>query len=240
MKKLISTVLALSAVPVMAFAGSALADSPGQLISGSNFYVVKNVTQSGSYGASASATCNDEVQYSIDLHNGAYGGLTNINVKATLSNAGSTATATPAEGAAAGASGSVTTSVSGSNASLVYENGTTKLYDGSGNVVKTLPDTITTSGVNVGDLNGSTVEFVNFRAKVSCNTPTPVCTDKTATNNGGPLPCTYPQPKPTPTPTPTPAPKALPNTGAGDIAEVFVGVSTFGAAAHAVTRRFRR
>jgi hypothetical protein len=60
-----------------------------------------------------------------------------------------------------------------SGANLAYEAGSTTLFDANGNVIKTLPDTIT-SGVNVGNLNGSTTEFVNFKAKVNCPTTPPV------------------------------------------------------------------
>jgi hypothetical protein len=107
---------------------------------------------------------------------------------------------------------------------LTYENGTAKLYNANGGVIKTLPDTIASSGVNVGGLNGSTTEFVNFRAKVNCPTPTPTPT---------------PTPKPQTTPAPQ-SPTALPNTGAGDVLGVFTGASAAGAAAHAVARRVRR
>jgi hypothetical protein len=108
-----------------------------------------------------------------------------------------------------------------SNGNLVYENGTTTLYNGSGAVIRTLPDTITTSGVNVGNLAGSTVEFVNFKAKVSCPAPvTPA--------------------KPIVTPAAVTKSTALPNTGPGDVAELFVGASGLGAVGHYVVNRRRR
>jgi hypothetical protein len=217
------SVATLLVVPALAFASTVKADSPGQLGGGADVYKVKNVTKAGSYGASANVACNEEVQYSVRLHNAAFGSLTNVKVTSNLANG--TVAAVPAEGASTGTTGSVTVNVASGN--LVYENGSTKLYDANGNVIKALPDTITTSGVNVGNINGSTTEFVNFKAKVNCPTPTPT-----------------PTPSPTPTPTPAPsegkAPEALPNTGAGDVLGAFAGASAAGAAAHATVRRFRR
>jgi hypothetical protein len=214
----------LLVAPVLAFAVTVKADSPGQLGGGADVYKVKNVTKGGSYGASANVACNEEVQYSVRLHNAAFGTLTNVKVTSSLANG--TVAAVPAEGASAGTTGSVSVNVASGN--LVYENGSTKLYDANGTEIKALPDTITTSGVNVGNINGSTTEFVNFKAKVNCpTTPTPT-----------------PTPTPTSTPTPTPsegkAPEALPNTGAGDVLGAFAGASAAGAAAHATVRRFRR
>ncbi len=209
---------ALVVAPVMLFASSAKADSPGQLTGGDNVYTVKNVTKNGAYASSASVACGEKVRYSVRLHNAAYGGLTHVIVKANL--ADGTVSATPAEGADAGTSGKVTVSVSGGT--LAYKNGSTVLYDANGKALNSaFADTITTTGVDVGSINGSTTEFVNFEAEVNCPTPTP-----------------------TPTPSPaatTKAPTALPNTGAGEVVGVFAGASAAGAAAHAVvSRRSRR
>jgi len=150
------------------------ADSPGQIDSGTGVYVVKNSTQSGSYGASASATCNDTLQFSIRLHNSGYGTLNDINVATTLPANGGTSnmTATYTGGVVNEANSSVSLSV-GSGGSLSYVSGSSELYDGNDNLIKDLGDGITGSGVNVGSLYGSTVEFVNYKAKVTCATPTP-------------------------------------------------------------------
>jgi hypothetical protein len=161
---------ALAVVPVMAFATPALADSPGQL-EGGNVYVVKNLTQGGSYSTTINTACNDEVQYSIRLHNIAFGGLTNIKVSANLISG--QMTATPDQGADWGTTASVKVNLP-ANGSLNVEADTTNLYNSSGSVIKTLPNGITTSGVNAGDLNGSTTEFVIFKAKVACPPVTPV------------------------------------------------------------------
>jgi hypothetical protein len=218
---------ALAVVPVIALSGTAIAGSPGQLGGGDN-YTVKNLTQKGSYGNNISATCKDEVQYSMELSNTEFGALNNVTLKVSLpSNGGvSTATATTDLGGTSGASDSATLNL-GSGQTQALVNGSTTLFDDQGHAIKTLPDTIATSGVNIGTLKGSTIEFVNFKAKVNCPTPTPTPT---------------PTPAPTPTPTPAPAktPEVLPNTGAGDVLGAFAGASAAGTAAHVAVRRVRR
>jgi hypothetical protein len=222
----------LAAVPVLAVSASTLAASPGQLAGGDN-YQVKYLTQHGSYANTISATCNDEVQYSMQLSNTQFGALNNVTLKATLpSNGGvSTATATTDLGGTSGTSDSVTVNL-GSGKTQTLVNGSTVLFNDKGTAIKTLPDTVATSGVNIGTLNGSTTEFVNFKAKVNCPKPTPT-----------PTPTPKPTPSPSPTPTPTPAPskgpEVIPNTGAGDVLGVFTGASAAGAAAHAVVRARR-
>ncbi len=173
-----------------------LASSPGQLEGGSLVYKVKDITQNGSYASSIKANACDELEYSIDLHNVAYGDLTDIMVNATLASSGtSNMTATPSTGASAGTSGTVNVDL-GSASGLTYENGSTELFDGSGKPVKPLTDGIANGGINVGNLNGSTGEFVNFKAKVNCPTPPT-----------------------TPTTPSTPAPQTtLPQTGADELA----------------------
>jgi len=174
---------ALAVLPILAVASPALADSPGQL-EGGNVYVVKNLTQGGDYATTISTACNEEVQYSVRLHNIAFGGLTNIKVSANLISG--TMTAVPDQGAQWGTTASVKVNLP-TNGSLNVEAGTTNLYNSNGSVIKTLPDGITTSGVNVGDLNGSTTEFVIFKAKVNCPPVTPpvvsfACTELGVTN----------------------------------------------------------
>jgi hypothetical protein len=158
---------ALAAVPVLAVSGFAVAGSPGQLAGGDN-YKVKNLTQNGSYSNTINANCNDEVQYSMQLSNTQFGALNNVTLKTSLpSNGGvSAATATTDLGGTSGTSDTVTVNL-GSGQTQALVNGSTVLYNDKGQAIKTLPDTIT-NGVNIGTLNGSTTEFVNFRAKVNC------------------------------------------------------------------------
>lgn len=186
-----------------------LADSPGQLEGGSLVYKVKNVTQNGSYANTVSAKACDELQYSIDLHNTEYGALHNIMVKVNLPSGSttsnvSTMTASPDAGGTTGTSGTASVNFTIPQ-NVTYENGTTVLYDGSGHVIKNLSDGITPNGINVGSLNGSTTEFVNFKARVNCpttpNTPGTPGTPGTSETpgKGGPV---------------APAGTTLPDTGA--------------------------
>ncbi len=209
MSKFSKLAVTMTALPVLALSGSAFAGSPGQLAGGDN-YQVKNLTQSGKYANTISATCNDEVQYSMQLSNTQFGSLKNVTLKATLPSEGglSTATATTDLGGNSGTSDSVTVNLSnGSTQSL--ENGTTVLYDGHGQVIKTLPDSVTSSGVNIGTLIGSTTEFVNFKAKVNCPTTPPVT-------------------PPTTTPGTPAAPTQLVNTGAGSVIGIFAAATAAG------------
>ena len=174
LKTLAMTSAVLNTV-VLAFSGAALAGSPGQLAGGDN-YLVKNVTKGGSYSNSVSASCGDELKYSMQLSNTQFGGLNNVILKATLPTNGgvSTATATTDLGGASGTSDTASVSLpNGATQSLI--NGTTVLYDGNATAIKTLPDTIV-NGVNIGTLTGSTTEFVNFKVKVTCQEQPPVST----------------------------------------------------------------
>jgi hypothetical protein len=150
---------------ILVMPASALADSLGQLTNDSNTFVVANQTQNGSYANSVNAACNEELLYSVRLHNSEFGGLTNVQVSANLMSG--KMTAVPAQGASQGTSGSVTVNLP-ANGSLAYQSGTTVLYNANGGVISALPDGITTVGVNAGNVNGSTTEFVNFKAKVAC------------------------------------------------------------------------
>jgi hypothetical protein len=156
---------AAAIIPAVLIAAPAMAAGPGRLLSGPQVYKVKNMTQGSAYATSVNANCGDELQYSISLHNGGFGTLHNVNVKANLNN-GSTMTADPQEGD--GITGSVSATLAGNQ---VFENGSTVLYDENGHVIKNLSDGIASGGINVGDINGSTGEFVNFKTKVNCETP---------------------------------------------------------------------
>jgi hypothetical protein len=211
---------ALAVLPVLAVAGHALADSPPQLGGGADVYVVKNLTKGGSFASIVNANACEELKYSIRLHNTAFSAFQDVKVSVDLPGNSSTtntstATATTNLGGNSGTSDTATVDLSSAQ-TIGYENGTAILFDANGNVIRTLPDTITSSGVDIGPLNGSTTEFVEFKAKVSCPTTPPA------------------------TPPTTPATTTLPNTGAGDVLEIFAGVSALGAAGHYATRRFKR
>lgn len=164
MKKLAMFVAAIAAAPVL-FAASVFADSPGSLATGPDLYQVKNVTKSSSYSSSVTATCDETVKFSLKLANSEYGQLDNVTVKAGLSGNVS-ASGTNAADKTVSVSGDVSVNITKGN--LVYIPGSTVNLDVNGNVIKSLPDGITTSGVNKGRLKGSTREFVQFQAKVDC------------------------------------------------------------------------
>lgn len=167
-----ATVLGLLAANLFGMAPMALADGTGQIEGGPDVYLVKDLTSGGAYGDNITAAACDELQYSIRLHNSGFTAVNNINLKAALSSAAttsntSTVTATYTDGIVP--STSDTTKVNFATAqSISYESGTTQLFDGSGHLVGAQPDGIVGSGISLGSLNGSTTEFVNFKAKVNC------------------------------------------------------------------------
>lgn len=170
MKKLYALVAALVAVPMFAFAAPVFADSPGSLATGPDLYQVRNVTTNGSYASSASAACNETVKYSIKLANSEFGLLTNVIVKASLTGGNMTASATNAANQNTNVAANVAVTVP-QNATLEYVAGSTVNLSANGGLIKNLSDGVTTAnGVNKGELNGSTREFVQFQAKVKCQT----------------------------------------------------------------------
>lgn len=233
LKSLVLTAAAAAIVPVAAVVGPTLADSPGQ-IGGGDIYSVKNLTQNTQYSNQTTANACDEVQYSVRLHNPDYSTVNNIVVKATVPAGASTTntsdlTITYTDGIGSPVRASAIVNLTSAQ-SVSYESGTAVLYDGSGNVIRSLPDGITDSGVNVGSLPGSTTEFVNFKAKVNC--PTPEC----KTNCTPPPVCkvnctpTHPTTPPTTTSTTTSTPPTtLVNTGPGDVIGAFSAVTVAGA-----------
>ena len=221
MSKISKVAAGMAVVPMLAFAAPAFADSPGQLQGGSNVYLVKNVTLNGAYGSTATASACQELKYSIELHNTEFGKLSSIVVSATLPGAAATSivsnvTATPAAGGTTGTSGMTTVTTSAAQ-TIAVEAGTTALYDGNAQLIRTLPDGITAGGINVGDLNGSTTEFVTFKAKTNC--PPPVVPPVTP-------PVTPPTPPVTP---PVVKPTVLVNTGPGQIIGLFLLSTVAGA-----------
>jgi hypothetical protein len=173
MSKISKFVAVLAALPVLTFAAPVFAASAGQLGGGDN-YVAKNLTKGGAYGDNTAAACNETVQYSMQLTNTQFGALNNVTLKASLPSQGgvSTATATTDLGGTTGTSDTTTVTL-GSGVSQSLVSGTTVLYDDAGHSIKTLSDTVNTTGVNIGTLNGSTTEYVNFQVKMTCETVQP-------------------------------------------------------------------
>lgn len=144
------------------------ASSPGYLAGGPDMYQVRNVTKNTAYSSNVAVACNETVKYSIKLSNTEYGLLSNVTVKAPLTGT-MTATATNAANETVSTNGTVTVTPAAGNYSYVA--GSTQLLDVNGNLIKGLSDGITGNGVNTGTLNGSTREFVQFQAKLNCDTP---------------------------------------------------------------------
>lgn len=221
-------------VPVAGLVADVSASSPGQ-IGGGDIYKIKNLSQNTKYSTQATAGQCEELEYSLTLHNPGYGTISNVLVKATLPAGASTsntsnATVTYTDGIGSPVNASATVSLNPA-LGVDYENGTAKLFDGNGNVIRSLPDGVINGGVNIGSLAGSTTEYVNFKAKTSCKQLPPPPT---------PPPVTPPSTPPT-TPPQTP-PTTLVNTGPGDVIGIFSAVSVAGALGYRIylSRRLAR
>jgi hypothetical protein len=227
MSKVSKIAAGLAVVPMLAFAAPAFADSPGDLAGGADIYQVRNVTTNSSYSSAASAACNETVKYSVKLSNTDFGMLSNVTVKASLTSGDMTASATTSANTTTTTSGKVTvTPATGGN--LVYVAGSTQLFTVEGQLIKALPDGVTTtSGVNAGSLAGSTREFLQFQAKVNCQT-TPktikVCelaTKQVITINEDQFDSAKHSKDLSKCQTTTTPPTVLANTGPGQVAGIF-------------------
>ncbi len=172
------TATGLMVLGVAAFApmSPVLADSPGQ-IEGGNIYQIENLTQKTAFANPATANACDEVEYSARLHNSEYGQLNTVTVSVSLPSTAatsntSTITATSTNGSPLTTTATTTLNLTSSQ-TVSYVNGSTQLLDTNGNVLETLPDGITGSGVNIGSLAGSATEYINFKANIGCP-PVPV------------------------------------------------------------------
>jgi hypothetical protein len=195
--------------------GNAFAAGTGQ-INGGNIYRIKNLTQNTAFANPATANACDTLQYRARLFNPGSGDLSNVMAEVSLSNEVGTSntstimfTSTNADPVTTSAQATVNLT---SAQSVSYVKGSAQLLDSDTNFVKSLPDSITQmrSGVNVGNLTASQLEFVQFQAKVNCPTTPPVKP-----------PVTPPVTPPATTTTTTPAaPTTLVNTGPGDVAAI--------------------
>ena len=166
MNKFVS-LAALVVLPVLGvlFSAPVFATSPGQL-AGGDLYQVRNVSKNTGYANSVAATCNEVVKFNFKLSNTEYGMLYGVKVSANLQNGSATASATNSSNEAVSVSD--TASVSLDKGSLSFVPGTTQLFTVDGQLIRNLADGVTTSGVDAGNLAGSTREFVQFQAKVNC------------------------------------------------------------------------
>lgn len=222
---------AVSVLPIfVALTPLAHATGYGQIEQG-DIYRVKDITTNSAFADNISATCGDTVAFRVRIHNGGPETLTNIKVSATLNGTSSTSHGSQVSLSADNNIDNMTvTANAGVNTAqattAAYVSGSTQLLDysitpGGESVLKNLPDGILDGGINIGSIGPLTAdtEEVQFQAKVSC--PTPPVTP----------PVTPPQVLKTAT---------LPNTGPGDVVELFAGVSAIGATGHYIVSRRRR
>jgi hypothetical protein len=238
MKKLASVAAGLAVIPVLGFAAPVLADSPGQLSNGPTNYKVRNVTTNGAYAQSISAVCNDTVKYSVTVANSDYGMLNNVTVKADMASGNINVSAKNAAGDTTSVSGNAKVTAP-SGASLSYVNGSTVRISSDSSSTTQLADGVTGNGVNAGNLNGSTYVFVQFQAKVNCESPKKiqVCdltTNKVVTINENEFNSAKHSKDLTKCQTP---PSELPHTGAGQTIAMFGVATVVAAAAHRLFSR---
>lgn len=259
MKRTLLSIAGLFTALVM-FTGVVLA--AGQ-IEGGNIYRVRNVTTGGDFTDPANGTCSNTFQFKVRIHNPGPDPISNVNVKATLPAGEAVSHSSTVTIASNEANPTTITDTAGvrldKSGSLSYVAGTTQLLDPNSSVLSTLPDTILTSGVNIGTVGVSTqqMRFVQFEARVQCSTPPvtiSVCdlaTKKIVTINEADFnpskytknlaECSATPPTPTPTPTPTPViGSVIPNTGAEGIAALVAGTSGLAAAGHQLFMRRRK
>jgi hypothetical protein len=208
-KSLVLTAATAAIIPAVSIVAPVAADSPG-VIGGGDIYRVKNVTQNTAFADSVNANACEELQYKVLLHNSGFSAAKNITVSANTASV-SKATVNYIGDGPQTVSDTATVNLASAQ-SISYENGTTQLLDNKSNVIKSLPDGVTAGGVNVGNLDGSTSEFVSFKAKVNCPT-TPPKTPPTTPN----------------TPATPGAPTTLVNTGPGSAVAAFVAATIAGA-----------
>jgi len=183
LSKLAATIASVGAITLL-LAGNAAAFTDGQ-ISGGDIYRVEDLTQGTAFADTINSNAGDLLEYRVRLYNPGSATLTNVRVEATITNEVVTSNESTITASAANADPSTTTAfatvnfTSPESESLV--SGTTQLLDQNDNFVSTLPDTITTSGtgVTVGQIGPSVIEYVQFQEKVSSPTtppPTPAYT----------------------------------------------------------------
>ncbi len=207
-KTIVLSAATAAIIPAFSIAAPVAADSPGA-IGGGDIYRVKNITQNTAFADSTNANACDELQYKVLLHNTGFGAANDITISATTSSV-STATVNYDGDGPQSVSDTATVNLSSAQ-NIAYESGSTQLLDSKSNVVKSLPDGVTGAGVNAGDLDGSTAEFVAFKAKVNCPTKPPVTPPSTPQTPG------------------VAGPTTLVNTGPGSAIAAFVAATIAGA-----------
>lgn len=179
MSKLSVLIASFVALPVLAIATTVSATGAGQ-VEGGDIYRVRNVTTNTVFADPTSAKCNETVQFKVRIHNPGPSRLDNVSVVATLPSVAATShisKATVSSPYADPTSTSDTATVNLNEAGkLAYVAGSTELLDAHNGKIKTLGDTITSTGVKVDGGVGVSIEekrFVQFSAKVTCETEQP-------------------------------------------------------------------
>lgn len=177
MKKLLSIALGVL-VASTAFVSSASALGMGQFPEGNFYYSPQN----GVAVDPAALTCGNTLTLKIRAHNAGPGIVENTTVTATLPGAAATTHVSKATISSPYADPSATSDTMTVNLDkagrLTYVAGSTELLDSAGNKLSSLPDTLTTTGVNIGTVNVSVQEIraVQFKVKAECGTTPPVVT----------------------------------------------------------------
>jgi len=218
-------------VPAIMLVSTPLVSAAGQ-IEGGNIYRVKN-TKGGSFSDLAEATCNETVQFRVQIHNPGPSNISNVKVVATLPSESAVSHSSMVTVSAPDAPSPATDTAGvklDKAGKLVYVNGSTELLDPNSAKLATLGDGIVGGGVTLTTPIGVSlqqVRSVQFSAKVECPTTPP--TEKP------------PVEKPPVTPSKE-VPATLPKTGAADVVATVAGVSILGAIAHRLftSRRLAR
>lgn len=173
--KLAVVAAGLLAIPALVFTGpKASAIGEGQVEQG-DIYYSRNLDKGSAFGDPTAADKCDVLQYRVVMHNPGVGTITNVNIHVNLpgsvaSKNVSTAQINASNAFPASVSDTATVNIS-TPQSIAYQNDTTFLLDANRNVIGTaLPNTITTTGVNIGSVGVSLneIRYVQFNAKVNC------------------------------------------------------------------------
>lgn len=166
-----SLIVAALAVTIVGSA-TVFAAANGGIESGS-IYFAKNVTKGTGFSKTSAADKGETVQYRVRIHNPGPGVISGTTVKATIpsgvtNNANSTVTLNAINNSQGTVTDTTAVNLAGSY-TVAYIPGSTELLDASAVKISTLPDTILSSGVNVGNVGVSLAEkrFVQFSVKIN-------------------------------------------------------------------------
>ena len=192
MKNVFTTKLKYLAMALVILAGLGLSTvqvralAPGQVDS---LLQIANLTQNTGFATTQSAKACDQLQYRVLLYNPGPSNVTDVKVEASINTMTPYTQAIPtvtiyAPSANPNENSDQATINLATAQTQSYVKGSTELLDSAGNVIAnsgnggTLADTITMGGggIDIGALNGSVTEYLEFQTKVNCPVvpPTPV------------------------------------------------------------------